>query len=580
MKIIYNFFHHLYHRRYHGIYRHAKKLFILDICLLAAAIITLATGLFFFFWNPSIKGQIDLEVSFGGNRIKSGETVTVIVNYSNNSKYTLKNTLLSLHLPKGFLVNRSKTPDYFFSREATIDLKTIKPGAKGQVEISGWMYAPVKTEEKIIAFLSYTPAELNFQDQKTATFILNLPESILETKIETSDTAFPSSKLPLLYKITNRSKEKINGLNLQTEFSGTVLWSSKETEKINLAAGETKTFSAEITLPAQDGDLVLKVTPTITVNNHQIKIQTDSKNIKSVAPNLTTRLELLNNITYAEPGQTIPLKIYWSNTSNAEVKNLRLKIVATPGIIDTLSTVKENNIKNEGLDLIVDSSRRTSLSGNSFKADSYLINLRLSPHFSLAEDTVNLEIYPIIEADLPVISEQRLSLKGEPLKIKLATSVQLNAQARYYTADGDQLGRGPLPPKVGETTKYWIYITVNNSINPLRDTKFNIILAPDAQFTTKQSVSIGPALNYNPDTNILNWNFYRLPANSQTGVYFEVAVTPGPQQIGRKIKLVENIQFSATDSATGKILNLQTGSIYNNLAADDLGNAKVAEVEN
>lgn len=579
MKTIYNFFHRFYHRRYHGIYRHAKKLFVLDLCLLALSMIMFIAGSFFFFWNPSISGQIDLAVSFGGNRIKSGEPVTVIITYANNSKYLLKDTTLSLRLPQGFLINHSITPDYFFKSDATVDLKNVKPGAAGQAEIAGWLYAPVKSEEKIIALLNYAPEGLKFKDQKTAVFILNLPESILKTKIETAESAFPSSRLPVIYKITNDSKEMVNNLSLQTEFAGAFTW-PKETENFSLKAGETKSFPAAITMPVANGNIPLKITVITTINNHVIKIQTDTAVIKSIAPNLQSWLELSNYVSYAEPNQIIPIKVSWKNTGANAVKNLRLKIMATPGIIDIPATAKENNIKYEGADLIIDSSRRTSLSGNSFFADSYIINLRLLPYFSLEQTDTALALYPILEADLPAVANQKFSAKGEGITIKLATSLNLNAQARYYTAEGDQLGRGPLPPQVGETTKYWIFATVDNSINPARDAKLSVSLPPDARFTGKQSVTIGPPLSYDENNNSLSWNFYRLPAHSQTGIYFEVAITPGPQHIGKKITLADNLRFSATDNATGKTFNLTAGPIYNILAADDLGNAKVSEVEN
>lgn len=579
MKAIYNFFHHFYHRRYHGIYRHAKKLFVLDLCLMALSIIILGVGIFFFYWSPSISGQIDLEVSFGGNRIKSGEPVNIVINYANNSKYLLKNSVLSLHLPKGFLTNHSITPDYFFKNNESVDLKNIKPGASGQVEISGWLYSPIKTEEKIIALLSYEPEGLNFKDQKTSAFIVNLPESIFTTKTEVAESAFPSSQLPLIYKIKNNSKETADNLSLQTEFTGTISF-PKEAEKFSLKAGETKSFPASITMPNVGGDIILNITVAASINKHLIKIQTDAIKIKSISPSLQSRLELLNYISYAEPNQTIPIKISWKNAGANAIKNIRLKIMTTPGIVDIAATAKDNNIKYEGADLIIDSTKRTSLSGNSFFADSYVINLRLLPHFSLEQNNTILEIYPILEANIPAVADQKFSIKGEGVNIKLATSLNLNAQARYYTAEGDQLGRGPLPPKVGETTKYWIFATMNNSINPTRNNKITITLAPGVQFTGKQSVTIGPALTYNENTNTLNWNFYRLPTQSQTGLYFEVAITPNPEQIGKKIKLVDNLQFSAIDNATGKTFNLLAGPIYNNLMADDLGNTKVAEVEN
>ena len=43
-----------------------------------------------------------------------------------------------------------------------------------------------------------------------------------------------------------------------------------------------------------------------------------------------------------------------------------------------------------------------------------------------------------------------------------------------------------------------------------------------------------------------------IPANSQVGIYFEVAVTPTSAQLDQNIKLTNSTQFSATDNFVNK----------------------------
>ena len=120
-KAIYNLFHSHYHRRYHGQYMHAKKLFVFDLFLLGGAIITLIAGLFFFFWKPGLTNWIDLNLSYGGNRIKSGEKVEMTLNYVNRSKETLTGVTLAIHLPPGFIIDRNLTPTTEFSDQSIAD---------------------------------------------------------------------------------------------------------------------------------------------------------------------------------------------------------------------------------------------------------------------------------------------------------------------------------------------------------------------------------------------------------------------------------------------------------------------------
>ena len=58
-------FKNFYHHKYHLKFRHAKKLFIFDLCLLAVAAALLGLTIYFLVWRPSSTDKIDLSLSFG-----------------------------------------------------------------------------------------------------------------------------------------------------------------------------------------------------------------------------------------------------------------------------------------------------------------------------------------------------------------------------------------------------------------------------------------------------------------------------------------------------------------------------------
>lgn len=152
------FLKHHYHTHYHGIYQHAKKLFAFDLALLATATIMMAGSIFLFFWKPSIAGLIDLTLSLGETRVKSGDYVRLTLEYTNHSKYTLSEVSLGVKLPEGFIIDRSKTSKEIFSDQHTFPTVTeIKPGASKQLEINGRFWSDPSQESKFIANLSYRP---------------------------------------------------------------------------------------------------------------------------------------------------------------------------------------------------------------------------------------------------------------------------------------------------------------------------------------------------------------------------------------------------------------------------------------
>ncbi len=575
-KAIYNLFHHHYHTRYHGIYAHAKKLFVFDLCLLAIATAMLGSSLFFFFWNPGLTDQIDLKISLGANRIKSGELVKITVDYKNRSKYFLREPILALHLPAGFVVDRNLTPSTF-KTDSTFTLSELRPGASGQVEVSGHLWTPPKQEEKITALLSYLPENSNNREQKLGAFLTNLSDSVLKASLEMADTSFANTPVPFAFKFINTSDSKLEGLNFDFNFPGKII-GLKDSDLHNITLEKTgeKLITGEIIMPSKTGQYDLNILTSANINNQPIVILNNQSTIKTFSHDVSLAVKLKDNLIFVQPNQIFNTNIAWQNNGQYELQHSFIRVAFTPGIIDLKTTAKENGFKIDGADLLIDSNERTALANGKPQAnDQFGFKIYLLPTFNVGTvENAVLEIKPTFIAELKNNPGQSFSSPGESIKIPLATELSLISEARYYSREGDQLGRGPLPPQIGETTKYWIFIRVNNTTNPVRDAVFSATLPSGISFTGKQSVSIGPALILDEINNTIKWNFRELPPNSQTGLYFEVAVTPSPEQIGKNINLVNDIKFTASDKNTGKTFLLNKAVINNILPENDPGSKK------
>jgi len=579
-RAIYNIFHGHYHRHYHGKYTHAKKLFAFDLVLLTGALVTLAAGLFFFFWTPGLTDWIDLSVSYGDGRIKSGEKVIMTLDYVNRSKESLTNVTLAIHLPPGFIIDRTLTPTTEFSEQSIFNLPTLLPGAKGKKIIHGTLWTEPKKETETIAILSYTPENINRREQKFGRFLINLPESVLKTELNLNiKSSFPYNRFPFALTLTNTEAQKVEDVSLNCSWPGKIEWKN-QIEKLTLDGKETRVFNGEIVMPNTAGLYTLKIQPQISVNNQLVVLDTIINDISVVYPRVTTNVNWETTATYAEPNVTLPIKISWKNNSQYELKNLQIKINTTPGVVNLKKTAQQNNLKIIGDSLILDASNRTLLSdGTPQSTGDTKIDLVLLSSFALNEkEKAYLEVTPILEAELKEITEKQIFTNtGSSIKILLATNATLRVEARYFTSEGDQLGRGPLPPRVGETTKYWIFAQLQNTTNRLKDISFEANLTPGVEFTGKQSVTVGsPLKNQNGK---LVWGIFQLPANSATGWYFEIAVTPNNEQIGRNLNLVKNINVLATDEETGKKFDLNSGGITNILPANDAGKTQGGVVQ-
>jgi len=577
-KSIYHFFHRRFHTRYYGIYRHAKKLFVFDLALMAGAILMLGASLFFFFWKPSLADLIDLNISFGAERIMSGEPIHLTLDYANRTKFKLTPATLSVHLPAGFVVDRNQTPSKYFSEQSVIDLGTLLPGAKGTAEIYGTIWATPNTEERVRAYLSYQPiGENRGAEQKIAAAVIKLPDTVLQAHLTVATTSLPNQAVPFTYTIANTGKNYIAFINVASGNDAKITFDNNESD-FSLAPAATRTITGKIISGQNGGELRLET--AVRINNILILQKTDTATIATVSAKTDAVVGIIGKAQYIEPGQTLPIHITWKNTGATEIKNALIKIKITPdGAVDKIATARANNISvQDGIGvqngaLIIDKTKRTLLANlTPGTTDEIDLEIKMLPGFHLGQqENANLEITPIVTGEISALSGQIFEQAGQSTKLPITTELKLSAETRYFTPEGDQVGRGILPPRVGETTKYWIFAQAFNTSNEVKNAHFTAVLPPGVTFTGKQSVSIGPKIQLDETTHSATWAYSSLPANSITGLYFEVAVTPGADKIGQSLPLAKNTSFTATDKITGKNFSLTAPDLNNKLPTDDLG---------
>ncbi|MDD4477249.1 MAG: hypothetical protein PHY40_03805 [Patescibacteria group bacterium] len=567
-----------YEQKYKGVYRHAKKLFIFDLFLLTGTILMLAAASFFFFWKPDNTDFIDLSISLGDKKIKSGDKICAEIKYANRNKISLESTTLSVQLPAGFIVDRDLTPESVYSQNSTVNLKELEPGSAGKIEICGQLWTIVGQENKITALLTYKPEDAETREQKFANFLFISQDSILDGKLSAPSSALTGVVSPFSFEITNTGAETIKDITVVLDWTGKIE-SENALENFYLAPSETKKISGQITMPAKPGNYVLTIYPRVTINNLTFVQKTNIINMIILPNQIKSEARIkTQNKNYAESGDILPVEISWVNENGLKIKNLQARVFASPaGIVDWTASAKNNGLKTDGSSLIIDSQARTAFSGST--EDKFTIDLKLLPEFDTGQkEKIYLEIKPIMEGVFGEEENQKFTGDGVSDKIALATELVMSASTRYYTSEGDQLGRGPLPPRVNETTKYWIFVKITNSSNAVKQVKFNTVLPTGVEFTGKQSITIGPQIKYNPTVRSMSWEYSELPANSQTGLYFEVSITPNSEQIGKTIQLTENLQFSAEDGFTGKKFILKQNGLFNSLSSDDRGSSYGASV--
>lgn len=447
-----NFFHHRYHAYYHGQYRHAKKLFAIDLFLLFSALLIGGAILFLYFWEPTSKQWIDLEISFGANRIKSGEPITVNITYTNHSRQKVTDAILAIQMPPDFAIEREANLKSEFSKHWLVRIPEILPRSRGQKQLHGILWAKPKTSATVSALMSYQPENSKERGQASNSFILIPAESVLQTRLSlAATTALPQSQIAYSYALKNTGANPMI-VKLSTDWGPDAELSSDPL--VELSPGAKKIYQGQLRTPSIPQAARFLVKAGIIIDGRIVPQSVDSAAIKIIWP-----AKSVNLITEKQP----------TNLTATQ---------STPSLL---------------------------------------------------------------------------------------------AQTRYYTDEGDRLGHGPVPPQNNTTTRYWVFIEVKNLTLPARAAAFSAVLAPGVEFTGKQSVTLGAPIVYGAADGILRWQHANLPTDGRLGLYFEVAVNPTPEQVGKDIAILKNIKFSATDNATGKLFDLSAPNLTNQLPASDQG---------
>jgi hypothetical protein len=131
----------------------------------------------------------------------------------------------------------------------------------------------------------------------------------------------------------------------------------------------------------------------------------------------------------------------------------------------------------------------------------------------------------------------------------------LRTIVRYYTDSGDQVGLGPLPPKVGQETIYWAVWNIGPTQVGLGDIKLETVLPPGVTASGKFASELGG--DFAVDGQTVRWNLPKgIPptAGNQATLLFEIKFTPTADMAGKVRPLVGPTKAEGTDAGFGSRL--------------------------
>lgn len=555
----------------------------------AAAIIGL---IIYFIVLGGAQGYTGRKVSFSftaSEMVSAGGTVKYTIQYLNSEAVPLQDSQLIIAYPRGFkFVSASLAPA---NSEGTIwDLGTIWAQGGGKIEIEGEMDADPDSLQTARATLSYLPFGMNseFSEEAAAdTVIIPSPVSIRALVPETTASG-NSIECELLYR--NEGAEAVDEVTINATFPSSFtpasatpaasennnFWSlgrldPGQTGSILIdgtltgSSGEYKQFDAEIRTGAAGGTLLGRDTASVKIGSMDI---------------LLTEVVRGTDQIVIEPGESLTYTVTYENRSSVPLSNAIVETTLPAQYIDEQKVVITGNqgIYRDGK-IKWDAAGVPALAminpGNTgtltFKVDV----LDVLPTRSADDKNFRLESQTILTSpDVPVSVSQDHIIESNNTIAKIRTSVVLVQVARYFDqTTGKAVGTGPFPPKVGSPTVFQIAWEVSNTANDVTGMAVAAKLAPGVIWAGGAVSSLGAGLVYDDVSKTISWNIGTLPANSGTLLpkaiaTFLVQLTPGVNQIGQEVQLMQSANLIGTDSFVGENKQIVAEAVTTKLEED------------
>jgi Domain of unknown function DUF11 len=258
-----------------------------------------------------------------------------------------------------------------------------------------------------------------------------------------------------------------------------------------------------------------------------------------------------------EPNKPSPVAITIKNTLDEAVYDTRVEVVPTgnafsPASIDAKKGFYDSN-KNVIRWDVTNNPDFTQIKPGDSKRIDFIVNPIKSNNTASFEVTVNVYARRVAEA-----SAQEQLIGTVTAAGKYASAGKIGGQASFMT--------GPVPPQVGQATKYLISLVAEAGGNNMTNTKVQTQLPTYVEWQNDYS---GPGVvDYNPVTKNISWTVGDVSSGARKELTFSVSILPSVSQVGTTPILVNGLTLTATDRFTGTPINTEGREVTTELSRE------------
>ena len=570
--------HRRYRARYHGRHEYPRLIFSLDL-LLAGMLAGFAIALlaFLFFNRDSIARQVDLSAVVAPVIVSSGAPSTLVFTWHNTSDEALRGAVLNLSYPDHFLLQELV---YLENRveAGRVALGTIPPEGSGSIKVRGVMFGDVGGEQVFGSTLIFRYGERNRQSVKEATHTFKPETSALTIEADIADTLISEQRVRGTIRLHNTGPIDFGAVAItpaESNFDFQIVSGDARPQGTTwivprLISGASAELAFEGRAPKTEGERVTDWSFAASFTfDETVYFQGETRHPFTLIPS-PLRLELSADTPTLPPGGALSVTGVFRNVSNEPVSNLVFFLEGDSPFLARRDGKKSAYDVKDDRWIALDAPQLVSPGEEGSFQLSVPVRASIPQSAATLYENLSAQVSLGAEFKIPTIDTEA-SVRTQRVALPITSPIRFSSFGRYSTIQGDQIGRGPLPPIVGEETKYWIFWNVNGTTNALQNVKITATLPSYAHAGDKQSVSVGHVAQF--DDGGVSWMIDELPptfapGSKNVGIAFEVAVVPSEDQAGQVLTILDSVHLTATDAFTGEIVQAYGARVTTDLPND------------
>lgn len=527
----------------------------------------------------------------------AGEEVALEIGYTNLDKVALTGLRAVVEYPEGFYFNTSSAKPS--NQEENIwDLPELGVGKKETLRIYGQLFGKTGEDKEFTVIFRYNPSNFNSDFRETLTQKVKINDELLVINLTAPEKLEDGQTLEFKGSLENEDKNPYTDLrwsfDLGEAFSPLTLTPSTtinyQWQLAELAEAQKKELlvSGKVdSTKANPFPWYFKVWQTVKHNDQDQDriIYQQSGNLEILAPQIKVGLacpacgELANPEQKINWGETIDLKITYENLGKLEAKQAVLKL-AFNQYIDWAKFNNSTNATRDGNTLIWLSTSGQNTAKLAVLAPGDKGELLVS--VPLVNEPANLTELSPEELMINAAASAQIRFNNadkvftsDKLELTVVSQARLQTEARYYLDAQTKVGSGPLPPKIGQETKYRIYWKLFTGSKGLTNVKVKTSLPAYINFAGEaDKPTLGAVLNFDTATRELTWEIADVGPNTPLMASFDLSVTPAENQVNQLLILTNPASLNATEKQTNAIVSKTANLLTSDLTGDPVAQGK------